>query len=166
MSVPPKPVFAGGTFPTSMGSALADLAAYGVYPPGALARRQTNQSIASGAATAVSFDAELFDNTTGSTMFVPTSTDITVPDSGLYIAAGWVDLDANSTGIRQLEIFQNASSVWKDARSAQSALTGRISITGFLVCTAGDVIEMWVYQSSGGALNVTAARFGVVRISG
>lgn len=163
MSVPPKPVFAGGTLPTSTASALADLAAYGVYPPGVVARRQTNQSIASGAATPVSFDAELFDN---ATMFTATSTDITVPDTGLYIAGGFVDLDANTTGIRQLEIFQNGSSVWKDARSAQSALTGRMAITGFLVCTAGDVIEFWVYQSSGIALNVTAARFGVCRISG
>jgi hypothetical protein len=164
VSKPPKPSFAGGIFPTSSGSALADLADYGADPPGAVARRQTNQSIASGAATAISFDAELFDNT--GVMFTPTSTDITIFDSGLYIAGGWVDLDANTTGIRQLEIFQNGSSVWKDARSAQSALTGRISITGFPVCTAGDVIEMWVYQSSGISLNVTAARLCVCRISG
>lgn len=163
MSIPPKPAFGGGVLSTSTASALADLAYYGVYPPGAVARRQTNQSIASGAATAVSFDAELFDN---SNMFTPTSTDINIVDTGLYDAKGWVDLDANTTGIRQLEIFQNGSSVWKDARSAQSALTGRMSIAGLLVCTAGDVIQFWVYQSSGGALNVTAARFGVCRISG
>lgn len=164
MSKPPKPAFSGGIVPTSTMSALADLADYAADPPGALARRQTNQSIASGAATAVSFDAELFDNS--GLMFAPTSTDITIADSGLYIVGGWVDLDANTTGIRQLEIFVNATSIWKDARSAQSALTGRISITGFAVCAAADVLEMWVYQSSGISLNVTAARFGACRISG
>ncbi len=163
MARPPKPSFRTGILPTSTISALADLADYGADPPAAIARRIAAQSINSASATPVSFDAELFDN---AAMFAPTSTSISIVDTGLYTATGWVDLQAGTTGIRQLEIFQNGTSVWKDARNAPSSLTCRMSITGTVVATAGDTLELWVYQSQGSALNVTEARFGVVRVSG
>lgn len=163
MSRPPKPSFKTGILPTSTVSAVADLADYAADPPGAIARRNAVQSISTGFATAVIFDAEVADN---AAMFAASSDTINIVDTGFYFAHGWVDLAAGTTGIRQLEIFQNGAAAFSDARNAPSSLTCRMTISGLLNCTAGDTLQLWVYQSQGTSLNVTAAKFGAVRVSG
>jgi hypothetical protein len=163
VSRPPKPDFKTGILPTSTVSAVADLADYAADPPAVLARRIAAQSITSGLATAVVFDGEMFDN---ADMFAPSSDTINIVDSGFYTVHGWVDLQAGTTGIRQLEIFQNGAAVWSDARNAPSSLTNRMTISGPVVATAGDTLQLWVYQSQGSSLNVTAAKFAAVRTSG
>lgn len=152
--------------PTSSASALADLGDYGVDPPAVIARRIAAQSIPSGAATAISFDSSVFSSAYAAGMFTATSVSITILDSGLYQAYGYADVVANTTGIRQLEIVQNGTAVLAQAQNAISAFSNRWTISGPVIATSGDTLQLWVFQSQGVAQNLTNSRFAVVRGSG
>ncbi len=163
MSRPPKPAFKQGVLSTSTVSALADLADYATDPPVVIVQRLAVQSITNSVDTAIVFDSTLVANTG---MFTPSSATITIVDGGVYTVSGWVDVAAGTTGIRQLEVVQNGTTAVSDARNAPSAFTNRMTITGLIICAAGDTLGLFVFQSQGSALNLTAARFGVVRSSG
>lgn len=166
MARPPKPTFRGGMIPTSSASALADLGDYGVDPPAVIARRIAAQSIPSGGAVQITFDSSLFSSASAAGMFTAPSVSITITDSGVYTCYGYMDMVANTTGIRQLEIVQNGSAVLAHAQNALVAFSNRHTISGPLLAIAGDTLQLWVFQSQGVAQNLTAARYGIVRASG
>lgn len=166
MSKPQKPVFGtNANVPTSLLSQLADLADYAANPPAVIASRVAAQSIPSGSTTPFSFDTSVFSNTAAAGMFTATSSTITILDPGVYSVSGFMDTGAGTTGIRQLEIVQNGTTVLADARNAVSAFSNRMTISGPLVCAAGDQLQLWVFQSQGTNQNVTG-RLAVVRGSG
>lgn len=162
MSVPQKPDFSSRTnapVPSSLLSALADVAAYATKPPACAITLTGTQSIPTGVFTAITFNTELVD-TTGS-MFAPSSTNLVIPETGIYVASAVASIAPNATGNRWLGINQNGSSVVIDVRGAMPTDFCAMSCTTMLVCTAGDILTMSVYQSSGGALNASSCRFTV-----
>ncbi|MDG4809946.1 hypothetical protein O7634_24610 [Micromonospora sp. WMMD1120] len=119
------------------------------------ARRTNTLSLSSGAVTAISFDAEDFDN---SSMFAATSTIITLPIGGLWgFAAGGV-FASNGTGLRRLLVDVNGSGTypWIDSRSAVSGDNTAITLSDTHVAAAGDQLQLFAHQNSGGALNLLA----------
>jgi len=89
-------------------------------------------------------------------------TDITVPDAA--VPPGYVDIAirvlfharfaSNATGLRSAKVFVNGSG---GPSTRGPSLSGdQTSITGFdaRIVSAGDIITIGVYQSSGGALNL------------
>jgi hypothetical protein len=166
MARPPKPTFRGGIIPTSSASALADLGDYGVDPPAVIARRIAAQSIPTGSATQITLDSAYFASISGAGMFTAPSVSITITDSGLYTCYGYMDMVANTTGIRQLEIVQNGTAVLAHAQNAIVAFSNRHTISGALLAISGDTLQLWAFQSQGVSQNLTAARYAVVRASG
>jgi hypothetical protein len=152
VAVPVKPVFGtDAVVPSSKLSALADLANYATKPPACAVTRSTVQSIPNSSITYITFDTELVD-TTG-TMFAASSTTITVPETGIYLASGYVGITFNATGYRRLLLDQNGGFPIIDARTAVNGDHTHMTLNTLLVCTAGDAIKLAVDQNSGGAIN-------------
>lgn len=166
MAVPVVPSFeTNAIVPSSSLAALAQAVAYALRPPACLARRAAAQSIPTGVTTAVLLDTEHVDNTAG--MFAPTSATITIGDPGVYsVSAGGIWAIA-AAGDRVCMIYVNGSEIDGGGASAPGSAANLIrqSASQKVLLSAGDTVEMRVFQSSGGAVNFTG-RLSVVRSSG
>jgi hypothetical protein len=136
----------------------------GFNPPGAIAKRVATQSLTSAAPNTISFDTEEFDN---GGFFAPTSTDITVPITAVWRLEGWIEIQANTTGMRSLEVALNGTitGTLSEAQPPPSAFTSRISISGSYYAAAGSKFSLIGFQNSGSALTCTA-RLAVIRATG
>ena len=84
---------------------------------------------------------------------------MTIPagGTGLYLVTGKVGWPSNATGDRLLSITKNATGSAHDTINVQVGQTTGTGVqsqdvTTIMELTAGDYIEMDVYQTSGGAL--------------
>jgi hypothetical protein len=145
-----------------------------VSPPLPQARvfNSANISIPTGTVTALTFNSERYDN--GGLHSTSANTGrLTAPITGLYVIGGNVRFAANATGIRNALIRLNGTTfIATDTRQA----TGGGNATDLPLetqyqLTAGDFLELVVFQDSGGALNVTAGanfspEFWMTRLGG
>lgn len=132
-------------------------------PPAAIAKRVAVQSLVSAAPNTMSFDTEEFDN---AGMFAPTSTNIVVPITAVWRLEGWIDIAANTTGMRSLEVALNGTALLlSEAQPPPSSFSARISISGSYYAAAGSIFTLIGFQNSGVALNATA-RLSVIRTTG
>lgn len=123
---------------------------------GASAYNSVTQSIANTAATAATFDSELFD--TNNYHSTTTNTDrITIPTTGYYAVRAQVGWDANSTGQRVVNIYKNNANFVPALASFATGFTNVTTqyVDGILSLTAGDYLQVVVTQTSGGALNTS-----------
>jgi hypothetical protein len=139
---------------------VGDVLNFLLNPPGCQVRRTTVQSIPNTTPTAVSFDAEDLDN---DTMHDPASnpTRITCNTPGRYLISGIYGCDPNATGQRELRIVKNATGTSISGARVITKPDGTIgsvvvSPTMEVSLVAGDFLEMYIVQTSGGALNTTA----------
>lgn len=125
---------------------------------GCTIRRVATQSIANTTDTAISFDTEDFDS---DGWFAPTSDTITVPsglDGDISITAyvAW----ASSPGANSNARFVFSGTSFDFRNSVGSSSVGYqsqgVSVANWAVA-ATNTIKLQVYQSSGGAINVTAS---------
>lgn len=93
----------------------------------------------------------------GVTVVAGTGT-ITIQTTGRYAVNARVTWTANATGARRLRLMRNGSSMATDLQSPGSALgfQNSVVVTDFLL-TAGDILTLLGYQTSGGALTLNAA---------
>jgi hypothetical protein len=123
---------------------------------GASVYNSTTQSVPNNTATAITFSAELFDTNT----FHSTSTNtsrMTIPTGygGTYRVSCNALFDTNAVGFRQLRLFKNGAAYFFSPEVAGSATVYvGVTITYTLQLVAGDYIEMFALQNSGGNLNV------------
>lgn len=133
-------------------------------PNSCIALRSAAQTITTGGGgQLISFDAEEFDN---STMFTPTSTNITIQADGLYLVTCYVEWATNATNQRSCDILINAvvgSGVTSTLGTA--TITNRMTATNQFLLAASDVITCICFQNSGSSINITA-RASVTRITG
>lgn len=136
----------------------------GFNPPACIAKRVATQSLTSAAPNTFSLDTEEFDN---GGFFAPTSTDITVPITAVWRLEGWMDVAANTAGMRSLEVAINGvvTGTLSEAQPPPSSFSARISISGSYYAVAGTKFSLIGFQNSGGALNATA-RLAVIRATG
>jgi len=134
----------------------------GAVKPRCSAVRNTNLSIADGAATAITLpNTEDFDV---GNMHDPSSSSerIVVPSggAGLYLVNAMVSWTTNSSGRRIVTLRLNGSPISGvgDTRAPDSAGSTVMSFAHMLQLADGDYIDMTGQQTSGGALNVTGAR--------
>lgn len=129
------------------------------------------QAIATGGSGSVlSFDSErhdvggLHDNATNNSR-------LTAPDAGVYDIFASVEFAGNATGLRMVALRINgATLIDADFRSPAGAGATRIPLSTQWKLAAGDYVEVLVFQSSGGNLNVTAAgnfspEFGMTKLA-
>jgi len=120
----------------------------------------TNQSLTDSTYENITFDSEHFDsnsmhNTSSTTSRIKCNSD------GLYLAVFKVTFDTNTTGIRRVQLRENAagSSAGGTARGVWNgpALSGENTIVAgsrLVRLVDTDYVEIFAYQNSGGALDV------------
>jgi hypothetical protein len=122
----------------------------------AKAFRNANQSIPNATDTAVELNAEAFDTDNMHDNSVNPSR-ITVPVAGKYDLAAGARFAAHATGERRVSIYKNGSAVVLiNQPSASGSQPTWVGAAGLATAAAGDYFEMFVQQTSGGALDVNA----------
>jgi hypothetical protein len=120
------------------------------------------------------FEKITFDNTVGDTHGGWNGTDYTIPVSGWYRLSSSIHFTSNVTGIRSFIITKNNSTsstnrITQESKTANVG-TGTISsLTGNDYLTAGETVQVWAYQNSGGNLaysNSPAMHFSIEKITG
>ncbi len=162
---PTKPVYgANAVVPSSKLSAAADLADYAADPPACIAARVAVQSIPTGVVTAVQLDTEIADRYA---MFSATSATITVSDAGIYLVTPGAYWAVNGTGDRICAAYINGAELTTGGDGAPASASNTIRQSGaqLALLAVGDTVELRVFQSSGGNLNVQG-RLSIVRVSG
>lgn len=121
--------------------------------------KSANQSISNVSQTAITFNNEDFD-TSGFHDNVTNSDRVTIPAglAGKYLVTSKIDFAANATGQRVLYHFINGVLVNLAVQPVNSTANGSsFELSGVYNLSAGNYINLQVYQDSGGALNVLGA---------
>ena len=171
MSTVPTPldwIAADGTFITAaIGQAgVGDVLDWLLNPPTAQIRRTTAQSIPNGTPTLITCDTEDVDN---DAMHTASGSKLTIQTAGVYLISGCLPYDVNATGYREVRVTKNTVSFVSGARAMIAAAPTVATVVAIPAvehaCIVGDFIEMSGVQTSGGALNTSAANgvFPVLR---
>lgn len=120
--------------------------------------RSTNQSINNTTLTA--FSPDTVDHDSGS----PTAfwaggnpTRLTAPQAGKYTVGATVVWDTSAVGTRAIYVVKNGTTATRLAGEDMNALSGAaVNVSTTLNLAAGDYVEFYVRQDSGGVLNVVA----------
>lgn len=164
LAVPTPPVRAAGLRLTSAiyGSDVTDNVNFLTNPPFAVLTVTTPQSgPASSAAVnaALQFDTEVTD-TYGAHSTVTNNSRYTAVAAGWYAVRSAVCWTPNATGNRVMALYVNGVVV-PYAQTQQPASTATnftiTEINSHVLMAAGDYLETWVGQNSGGALAIVAA---------
>jgi hypothetical protein len=129
-------------------------------PPRVYAYKSADGALANAAWGALNFNAESYDshaahdNTTNNTRLV-------APEAGLYTVKAHTRFAAHATGARGINIRKNANAVQTAGTDVfftfslpSSGNVGYVFGSVDVQLGAGDYLESFAYQSSGGALNV------------
>jgi hypothetical protein len=131
--------------------------------------RTTTQSIGNGADPVYAqFDTELYDPA-GAHDNVTNNTRITSQEKGLYLVYADIYFAAGSgSGIRQVSLRKNGTGVASNI-SAGTASGNDLPVVTIINLDVGDYIEAYVYQNSGGNLNIspsgTPSQMGFAKLS-
>lgn len=124
--------------------------------PRARIYNSSTQSISTATLTTLTFNSERYD--TGAMHSTSTNTSrLTVPKPGVYLVGGHVEFAANATGQRGLYLYLNgATYLAYDIHDASAANETAVTVSTVDQFVVGDYVELRVYQSSGGMLNVNS----------
>lgn len=123
---------------------------------GCRAYRTTNQSITTATLTALSCDTEDYD-TDGFHESVTHPSRLTAVKTGLHEVGCSIVWDSSTTGTRALYVVKNGTTSTRLAGNDKSAsASGAQNISCTLNLTAGDYVEFYVVQDSGGSVNLVA----------
>ena len=129
------------------------------------ANRTANQSISTGTDTAIQLTAADSFDSNGLHDPATNNTRLTASVAGKYLVAGEITFAANTGGTqRYARIRKNGSSTQATCRDSQapaSGVTPTVQVVAFVQLAASDYVELMAYQDSGGALNVTDAKFSM-----
>lgn len=126
----------------------------------------SGQSISNATYEAISWNSETSD-TPGWHDLVTNPERITVDVDGVFLITANIRFGANATGYREIAISKNGTKERYDSRNAQSAGWTNLTISGVFELSSGDYLEVEVYQTSGGSLNVNNpyTHFEVARLA-
>lgn len=170
-AIPVGPTFTAGQVVTAAQlNQMNDVSAFWALTPRCYAYQATLQSLTHNTWAAVTCDGEVYDIVqSGDTAAHDLSTNnsrIYVRTSGKYELSGQVQVASNATGYRAAQIRLNAAgsgvggtflaASYQGAISGVSTSVNVISVEAPL--NAGDYIELFGLQNSGGALNTVAGQ--------
>lgn len=130
-------------------------------PPRANVYHNATQSLTSGTPAALAMNSEyndsasLHDNSTNNSR-------ITIPtgEGGWWEFSAFCEFAANATGQRKLYLQVNGVTVFAALTvDATSGGVTQLAVAGKVAVTAGQYVEVWASQNSGGALNVAASPY-------
>jgi len=153
----PATVVTGTPIASTWGNSVKAATDWLANPPACRVYHNTTQSLTTAVETPLAFNTERYD-TASMHDTVTNNGRITMPVAGLYMVSLHIEYAANATGVRYSSIRANGASTYlfQDTRSASSALGTVVNLGGIVKLNAGDYIVAYAYQSSGGALNITA----------
>lgn len=156
-TIPTLPTWTAGMRVT--GTNLASMVSYQQFwanPPMFSMYQAVVQSIPNAADTQVLMDSGEHDTDSGRSSSSPYSYTIPSGMTGRWRFTCCAKFGGNATGIRQTKLYKNGTLVNAAQAAAQAGpagdFTGLVLSREFL-CNAGDVIAVYAYQNSGGALN-------------
>ena len=131
---------------------------------GAVAYRDTAQTIPTGTYTQVQFVGTRYD--THGLWSSASSHLLTAPVAGKYIVQGTLQFVYNTSGIRQCAIVKRTpSGSMYVSRQGVGAQGQPLDVGGLIDMNAGDTVELWAYQNSGGNLDLNVATTTPVLLS-
>ena len=131
--------------------------AHPLISPSARVYNDAAISIDHNTVTALTFNSERWDTNTIHSVLLNTGR-LTCATAGIYSIFGHVRFAEHNTGNRILAIRLNGSDVYSNHR--QDAVQGAqtpMSISTHISLAASDYVELTVYQTSGGALNIESS---------
>jgi hypothetical protein len=161
MTAPTTPItWTAGQYPTAAlyNTEIRDNTSFLLNPPKCRAYNSANISINNSTLTALTFNSERFDTDTMHSTSANTGR-ITFTTAGLYLVGFHNDWALSAGGTyRQHRIRLNGTTdIAIDTRRAGEGNTGvECSMSTLYQFAAGDYVEAYVQQDSGGALNVVA----------
>ena len=152
----PNTVF-GGTYLSGWSATTDALRLLNTVPtPRSRGRTQTSQSIPNATTTAIAFNGEVFADVGGIHSTTVNNTRFTVPFgfNGAYSINVTIQWAASAAGtVRTVRIYKDGSAIaWSQKAPSSVQVSDSISIIDN--GSAGSYYEVFVYQDSGGALNV------------
>jgi hypothetical protein len=117
-----------------------------------------DQAIANAAVTQLAFDSERFDTDAIHDSAVNNDR-LTAKTAGKYVITACVQFDVAAGGIRSLQLRYNGIGTVIGVQYVPPAAANPVigTVTTIYDLAVGDYVQVWVYQTSGGALNVQAA---------
>ena len=96
------------------------------------------------------------------------ATDITVPETGIYFVCAEAPFSSNATGFREIRIDDNSSGTTTSQTTSQAVTGGgvRSIATSMLYLDKGSVVYVYLWQNSGGNLDITYRALSMFRIRG
>lgn len=126
----------------------------GAGQPAVSAYIDSGQAILDSTLTQIWFGVEAFDRQNMHSVTVASGTfTIPVGGAGIYLLSANVDLDGNSTGVRNIQIYKNGGYFLARSYFGLSGVNASCTITQPVSLSAGDTIQLYVYQTSGITLN-------------
>ena len=126
---------------------------------GAYVYKSTTQSLANDTQVAITFDSEVsdsdgyHDNTTNNTR-------LTVPAGlgGNYAVTGTINFIGNATGVRYVVVKKNGNIFYYTVINNAGTVECMFQATQVIPLDAGDYVELFGIQTSGGSLNVNGGQ--------
>ncbi|TDD97648.1 hypothetical protein [Actinomadura rubrisoli] len=123
-------------------------------PAARLGRVTTNQSITNNTTTPLQWNSE-FEDTHGGHDNSTNNSRYTAPIDGLYQVTATVAWDSNSSGIREISLRVNGSTILDGNRiGAGFNITLTQTVSHLVRLTAGQYVEAIVWQNTGGSLAI------------
>ena len=112
-------------------------------------------SISNNTTTAITFNSEVLDTNAFHSTSSNTSR-MTIPAgyAGKYMVVGSYIIQNAANGTRRLDIFKNGSTYARTQNFGNSSEQGFVSINTIMDLAVADYVELYVFQNSGGALNI------------
>lgn len=121
------------------------------------ARLTASQSVPNAVVTAVTLAQDAAEPAPATDWFTIVNGEIAVAKAGLYHIAGSATFVANATGVRNVYIQMNSSVTVHRTSVPGNAVQASATVGRTLRLAAGTVIGLWVYQTSGVALNLDSS---------
>lgn len=118
---------------------------------GAKVYNSTTQNVTTATDTKITFNSEVYDTDSFHSTVTNTSR-LTAPSTGKYHVGATVNFGPNATGFRYVRLMKNGADILgssQDAGSVSSVVSQILTTSVDVDLTAGDYVEVNVYQTSG-----------------
>jgi len=140
-----------------LAAALRSIFGFGNFGYHVRAYNNANITIGTGAATVLTLNTGQIDPYDMHSTVSNTSR-LTSTLSGWYTISSAVEFESNATGIRIVYIvYGGATHIAQNSTTALNGFTTRLSVNSQYYLSDGDYVETFVYQNSGGDLDIVAS---------
>ena len=160
-TIPSLPLFTSGIAKSGQFNRLRDAIAFWQNPPAAMVTATVNQSISNATWTLLTFGSTSYD-TDG---IVTSTSRFTVQTPGRYSVVGKVVYSSSATGRRWIGIRKNSTGTYVTGTLLYATNIAATSAADHVIIppgpefqlSAGDTLEAFTFQDSGGSLNTAAS---------